>query len=71
MVFLLLGTLSGLVQHCCRQPHHLSTREPTNGLSVFIAWINLDLGLKHGSIMEWILTAKHGCNFCSLYIFGC
>ena len=69
------GTLSGLVFYAnivgVNRTIFLPV-ESTDALSVFIAWLNLDFGIETCFyMMEWMLTAKHGCSLCSQYIFGC
>ena len=79
LVFLLLvcrltvttGTFSGLVFYANIVGANGTIFLPvksTDALSVFIAWISLDFGIVF--MMEWMLIAKHGCNFCSLHTFG-
>ena len=69
------GTLSGLCSTSILLesivPSFYHAVESTDAFSVFIVWLNPDFGIALFFLMEWMLTAKHGCNLCSLYMFGC
>ena len=82
LVFLLLvcnltvatGTLSGLVFYANIVEVNRTIflpMESTNAFPVFIAWLNLEFGIEHVSMMEWMPTPKHGYSLRSQYIFGC
>ena len=42
----------------------------TNILTVFIAWLNLDLGMEIVSWMEWMCMLKHGYSLSFLCMYG-